>query len=158
VGRHLPQVIARRPKQPYRAPDHQGFFGQGTPEYADERLSPAAVAAAGDFDPASVEKLVRKCRSGTPGTRDNMALVGILSTQLLDQPFFRAGSAVRPRLLSAPPLPGPNEVLSDAHRQCSPSTGSSVHQRQFLVRQAVGIDRRLRLPPGGGSDRLDGGP
>src|SRR5262249_19177868 len=62
VGRHLPSVIARRPKQPYRAPDRQGFFGQGTPEYAEERLSPAAIAAAGYFDPASVEKLVKKCR------------------------------------------------------------------------------------------------
>jgi asparagine synthase (glutamine-hydrolysing) len=94
VGRHLPPVIADRPKQPYRAPDGQSFFGPGAPAYVEELLSPAALARAGYFDARPVQKLVQKCRAGGPlGVRDNMALVGILSVQLLDHLFVRGGAA-----------------------------------------------------------------
>ena len=86
----LPAAIAWRPKQPYRAPDSQCFFDGDSPDYAQDLLSPAAIARTGYFDPHSVEKLVRKCRAaGAGGFRDNMALVGILSVQLLDHFFIR---------------------------------------------------------------------
>jgi hypothetical protein len=55
------------------------------------------VETAGYFDPCSVEKLLLKCRKGEPmGFRDNMALVGILSVQLLDQCFVRGTKAAYP--------------------------------------------------------------
>jgi asparagine synthase (glutamine-hydrolysing) len=88
----LPASIATRTKQPYRAPDAQSFFGEGRPEYIAEQLSPRAIAAGGLFDAAAVERLVRKCASGNPaGTRENMALIGVLSTQLWRKAF--AGGA-----------------------------------------------------------------
>jgi asparagine synthase (glutamine-hydrolysing) len=87
----LPETITQRPKQPYRAPDATSFFG--TPEaplqfdYVEETLSRRNIAAAGIFNADAVELLVNKARQGkATGVKDNMALVGILSTQLvLDQ-------------------------------------------------------------------------
>jgi asparagine synthase (glutamine-hydrolysing) len=90
VGDYLPTAIARRPKQPYRSPDSQSFFGGRTPEYVEELLAPSAISRTGFFDPRGVEKLVQKCRTReSVGFRDNMALVGILSVQLLDHLFVR---------------------------------------------------------------------
>ncbi|MFI5387341.1 MAG: asparagine synthase (glutamine-hydrolyzing) [Fimbriimonadales bacterium] len=93
----LPPAIAWRPKQPYRAPDSQCFFDGDSPDYVQDLLSPAAIARTGYFDPRSVEKLVRKCRAaGAVGFRDNMALVGILSVQLLDHSFIQEVMAGSP--------------------------------------------------------------
>ena len=84
----LPQTISNRPKQPYRAPDSQSFVGPDAPDYVDDRLSRQSVEAAGYFDPGAAEKLLAKCRKRpTMGTRDNMALVGIVSTQLWHSTF-----------------------------------------------------------------------
>ena len=91
--RHLvPDSIRQRSKQPYRAPDAQSFFdfesGMARFEYVEEMLSPEAVASAGLFDPAAVTKLVGKARTGAAiGAKDNMALVGILSAQLVVEQF-----------------------------------------------------------------------
>ncbi len=80
----LPPSIVRRPKQPYRAPDANCFSGQAAGSYFDELMSPAAVKEYGIFRPESVAALLAKLRAGRfVGTKDNMALVGILSTQLL---------------------------------------------------------------------------
>ncbi len=88
LGRHLPSSIAERPKQPYRAPDSESFFGPSARGYVEEALSAGSLARAGCFSPASVEKLVAKCRAGRAiGTADNMAFVGILSTQLLHSQY-----------------------------------------------------------------------
>jgi asparagine synthase (glutamine-hydrolysing) len=80
-------AILRRPKQPYRAPDAQAFAGPGRPAYVDEMLREAAVAEAGVFDPTLVAQLWHKCRTryaeGQFSNTDNMALVAVLSTQLL---------------------------------------------------------------------------
>ncbi|MCI0408718.1 MAG: asparagine synthase C-terminal domain-containing protein, partial [Acidobacteria bacterium] len=90
LARDLPPALARRPKQPYRAPEGACFFGDASPDYVEEMLSPRALLRAGYFDARSVGKLVQKCRAGNPlGFRDNMALVGILSVQLLDHLFVR---------------------------------------------------------------------
>lgn len=82
----VPESILRRPKQPYRAPDAQSFVQDDRPEYVDEVLGPEAVEAAGIFHPEGVRRLMtkmKKLRDKTPSNADNMALVGVLSTQLL---------------------------------------------------------------------------
>ncbi|RAI44309.1 asparagine synthase (glutamine-hydrolyzing) [Rhodoplanes roseus] len=84
----LPDAIANRPKQPYRAPDSRAFLGPQRPSYVDDALSLAAVGRADLFDAGAVQKLLRKCDAGrAPGARDNAAFVGILSTQLLHGRF-----------------------------------------------------------------------
>jgi len=100
----LPPSIADRPKQPYRAPDSQSFLRSGRLDYVDEMLSPAAIAWSGCFDADAVAKLVAKCRNGAAlGFRDNMALVGILSVQLMDQQFVRRAAAPAPAALKLRP-------------------------------------------------------
>jgi asparagine synthase (glutamine-hydrolysing) len=101
VGKYLPKAIAERPKQPYRAPESECFSGPDAPDYARALLSRAGLARAGLFDPAAVEKLSAKCRrsgesGATIGIGDNMALVGILSTQLLDRQFIGGVPAPAP--------------------------------------------------------------
>jgi asparagine synthase (glutamine-hydrolysing) len=86
----LPDLIRQRPKRPFRAPVHRSFFNRATPDYVRELLSVPALKAAGFFKPAPVEQLVNKIRSGAPvGETDDMALAGILSTQLVDHLFIR---------------------------------------------------------------------
>jgi asparagine synthase (glutamine-hydrolysing) len=91
LGRHLPSSIVERPKQPYRAPDSESFMHKGAPGYIEELLSPTAIARAGYFEPRAVRRLVEKCRNpvGPVSTGDNMAFVGILSTQLLHSTFVQ---------------------------------------------------------------------
>ncbi len=51
-------------------------------------LSPEAIEASSIFNPNGVARLVRKCRAGGRVSEgDDMALVGILSTQLLHHLF-----------------------------------------------------------------------
>jgi asparagine synthase (glutamine-hydrolysing) len=94
--RHLvPDAVTRRTKQPYRAPDAQSFFdcddGAFRHDYVAELLSPQRIADDGLFHPQAVERLVAKARAGRAvGVKDNMALVGILSTQLLVDQFQRS--------------------------------------------------------------------
>lgn len=96
AGRLLPATIANRPKQPYRAPDSQSFAGPQAPAITAEMLAPDRISALGLFEPRAVEKLVRKCSTGSfVGFRDNMAFVGILSTQILGQQFFGTGGLPR---------------------------------------------------------------
>jgi len=80
----LPEDVLQRPKQPYRAPIAASFFGPQAPEYVEECLSPTAIRQAGIFDPLNVSRLEKKGREGFPlGETDEMALMGIISTQLL---------------------------------------------------------------------------
>ena len=84
----VPERLADRPKQPYRAPDVPAFFGEHEPEYVTELLSPESIARTGMFDPKIVSGLLRRCRSGrATGFRENQALVAILSTQLWHRAF-----------------------------------------------------------------------
>jgi asparagine synthase (glutamine-hydrolysing) len=85
----IPSEIIRRPKQPYRAPDGKSFFQPGALPYVEELLSPEALFRSGIFDPPAVTALVKKFKAGRAiGVKDNMALVGILSTQLLAESFI----------------------------------------------------------------------
>ena len=88
TGHMIPSSIMRRTKQPYRAPDGKSFFGPDAPEYVQELLSETAIGDQGIFDREAVGALVRKFRSGrASSTKDNMALIGVLSTQLLLHQF-----------------------------------------------------------------------
>lgn len=83
----IPKSIQKRPKQPYRAPDGASFFS-GHTDYVDEMLSEDCVRRFGVFNPQSVTALASKFRSGrATSVKDNMALVGLLSTQLLLDQF-----------------------------------------------------------------------
>jgi len=85
----VPESIERRPKQPYRAPDGKCFVGASTVDYAEDLLSPAAIRQNGIFDENAVSALVNKFKSGRASSiKDNMAIVGVLSTQLVIQQFI----------------------------------------------------------------------
>jgi len=109
----LPADICDRPKQPFRAPIHRSFFNSGRLEYVRELLSPGAIASAGLFNPAAVSRLTAKLDSGTPlGETDDMALAGILSSQLVVEQFitrFAMPSPVGPgddiKVVSIDPTP-----------------------------------------------------
>jgi asparagine synthase (glutamine-hydrolysing) len=72
----LPPEIWQRRKRPYRAPIQRSFFNESAPEYVRELLSPEQLQA-------------KKARAGSAlGETDEMALVGIISTQLLHRHFI----------------------------------------------------------------------
>jgi asparagine synthase (glutamine-hydrolysing) len=84
----IPESILRRVKQPYRAPDSRCFFGESAPEYVNELTTAASVSAAGVFDSHAVGALVAKFNAGKANSvKDDMALVGVLSSQILAQEF-----------------------------------------------------------------------
>jgi asparagine synthase (glutamine-hydrolysing) len=90
----VPAAITRRSKQPYRAPDAKCFVtpeSKGTlPDYAEALLAPARLAEDGIFNPHAVGQLLTKVRAGRAvSIRDNMAFVGVLSTQLVVDRFIR---------------------------------------------------------------------
>jgi asparagine synthase (glutamine-hydrolysing) len=85
----VPASVRQRSKQPYRAPDGTAFFGGQRDEYVSELLSVPQVTQDGIFQPAAVAALVNKFQRGkATSARDGMALVGILSTQLLVHRFI----------------------------------------------------------------------
>jgi asparagine synthase (glutamine-hydrolysing) len=88
----VPEDVRRRPKQPYRAPDAPAFFGPGAPPYVEELLSDTAIRATGLFAPEAVAGLIRRCRAGrVVTTRENQAVVGILSAQIWHRQLIEGG-------------------------------------------------------------------
>jgi asparagine synthase (glutamine-hydrolysing) len=88
----IPDELRDRPKQPYRAPIVSCFMGKNSPDYVKELLSEKMIVEKGYFDPKRVSVLLNKCEKGQGqilSERENMALVGILSTQLLDHLFLQ---------------------------------------------------------------------
>jgi asparagine synthase (glutamine-hydrolysing) len=88
----IPAELSRRPKQPYRAPISTCFLQNGAGDYVEHLLSTSAITDAGIFDPHRVRALMEKCErqdGRLTSERENMALVGILSTQLLHEQFIR---------------------------------------------------------------------
>jgi asparagine synthase (glutamine-hydrolysing) len=91
----LPQTILDRHKQPYRAPDAAAFLSPSAPDYVNEMMGSRLLADYGYFDPDKVARLVAKLRRArAPAARENMAFVGILSTQLWHAHFI-AGQTVQ---------------------------------------------------------------
>ena len=88
----IPAELAQRPKQPYRAPISRSFLSSDSPDYVGDLLSEQSVREAGYFDPLKVTRLVQKGRNQKGillSERENMALVGILSTQLIHNQFIK---------------------------------------------------------------------
>ena len=93
----IPQSILSRHKQAYRAPIHQSFLGQNAPEYVNELLSESNLTSFGYFSPEKVNKLTTKIMSGGQVSEtENMALAGIISTQLLHHFFITDNVKVAP--------------------------------------------------------------
>jgi asparagine synthase (glutamine-hydrolysing) len=79
----IPESIRTRHKQPYRAPEGKTFFTRSD-GYITDVLAPSKLRQYGIFDPKATEALIQKFRSGRDTSlRDNMALIGVLSTTLL---------------------------------------------------------------------------
>jgi asparagine synthase (glutamine-hydrolysing) len=83
----VPDSIQSRRKQPYRSPDGKSFMtNKGS--YLEAILTPEKLRKAGVFNPHTVAALLAKFKSGRPtSTKDNMALVGVISTQMIIEMF-----------------------------------------------------------------------
>ena len=85
----IPEEITERPKQPYRAPIREAFFGNGGADYVDDVLSSDYLKRTGYFNEKKVQWLIKKYRKSEASSEtQDMAFVGILSTQLLHQQFI----------------------------------------------------------------------
>jgi len=88
----IPDQLVQRPKQPYRAPISRCFLGPDAPGFAKWLLSEQSIKDKGYFDHKKVAGLLKKYErqeGALLSERENMAVVGILSTQLLDELFLR---------------------------------------------------------------------
>jgi asparagine synthase (glutamine-hydrolysing) len=87
----LPEEVVQRKKQPYRAPDAAAFVGSDAPEWVERSMGEEAVRRAGLFQVDGVRALRKKLREADPAApfsnADNMAVVGILTAQLLHEQF-----------------------------------------------------------------------
>ena len=86
----LPAEVWRRPKRPYRAPIARSFLDADAPAYVRDLLSPQSIAESGVFKASSVSLLLQKFDRGLAVQEtDEMALAGIISSQLLIQQFIK---------------------------------------------------------------------
>jgi asparagine synthase (glutamine-hydrolysing) len=93
----LPPAIAKRPKQPYRAPI-AACFNRGNDNLGAQLLQPDALARTGYVNPAAIDKLLQKAASsGGLGERDEMAVATVTSLQLLHHHFVSDAPGVRSR-------------------------------------------------------------
>jgi asparagine synthase (glutamine-hydrolysing) len=84
----LPPSILNRPKHPYRAPIKNSLLNKNL-EYVDYYLSDDNIRKYNLFNPLMVQKLVDKlAKAGEASEFDNMALVGILTTQIFYDSFI----------------------------------------------------------------------
>ena len=91
MRKELPTEILQRVKQPYMAPDSNCFFQKNSPAYIEEILSPEAISRNGVFNSLHVEKLKDKCSRLSHAHlsfKDNMSIIGVISTQLLYDQFI----------------------------------------------------------------------
>lgn len=95
----LPASITQRTKHPYRAPIQQSFAAARS-GYMRDLLSERELKKNNYFDHAKVQALLKKVGSGTSTSEtEGMALVGLISTQLLYSQFIRGTG----RAADAPP-------------------------------------------------------
>lgn len=86
----IPSSITQRPKQAYRAPISGSLYSRKTPVELTGMLTDGSIRNTGIFNPEKVKSLLTKIeRQGTNSEVDEMALVGILSTQLLHKLFIQ---------------------------------------------------------------------
>jgi asparagine synthase (glutamine-hydrolysing) len=116
ASEYLPKQIWQRRKRPYRAPIHRSFFNETTPDYVRDLLSESSVIASGVFNPMAVRQLVAKLEQGKAvGETDDMALVGVLSTLLVQRRFVSNFTA-------APALSGRDDVKVISRRAADRAT------------------------------------
>jgi asparagine synthase (glutamine-hydrolysing) len=85
----IPDSISKRPKQAYRAPIAAAFCNQNAPEYIQDMLSEEKIKSFGIFDHLKVKTLISNSRKQNIMSEiDQMAITGILSTQLLYMMFI----------------------------------------------------------------------
>jgi len=86
AARHLPPAIARRPKQPFRAPIQEAFGGAIAGGTVPDLLATEAIARVGMFDTGRVSALSRRLREGRDlGEVQSMAVMLVLTAQLLHE-------------------------------------------------------------------------
>ncbi len=87
----LPKEIWQRRKRPYRAPIHHSFFNPEIQKmYVNELLDQKHLTETGLFSPVKVQKLLNKAsKSSQLSEIEEMALVGIISSQLLHKQFVQ---------------------------------------------------------------------
>jgi len=85
----LPKRVTGRAKHPYRAPIRQGLLDSSASERTEYMLSSKSIERVGVFDSERVKGLMHKCDQDSHFSElDNMALAGILSTQLVYDQFI----------------------------------------------------------------------
>jgi asparagine synthase (glutamine-hydrolysing) len=87
----VPEKIIKRAKQPYRAPISQAFFNDGDTIF-NNLIKEDQLKKAGIFNPKKVRYLFKKSiaqKNGSVSESENMAIVGILSTQLIHEQFIK---------------------------------------------------------------------
>ncbi|MDY6824208.1 MAG: asparagine synthase (glutamine-hydrolyzing) [Thermodesulfobacteriota bacterium] len=91
----LPASITKRAKQPYRAPIGPAFFNgepAGGNSFIQDIAGEEQLKSAGIFDTKKAANLFQKCLSrpnAAVSESENMAVVGIISTQLLYDQFVK---------------------------------------------------------------------
>lgn len=86
----IPASISNRPKQAYRAPIADSFCNDNSPEYIKDLLSEESIISFGIFNPVKVQYLLSSIkRQKLTSEIDQMAIAGILSTQLLYKMFIK---------------------------------------------------------------------
>jgi asparagine synthase (glutamine-hydrolysing) len=120
---YVPESVRRRRKQPFRAPDSAPFAAPSEEERTRALLTSQRIARAGIFQPNMVSGLLERCirnRARGVSARDDMALVGVLSTQILHERFVATPWPDEP---GGPPF----DVDVDLSRDARPT---SVRARQ----------------------------
>jgi asparagine synthase (glutamine-hydrolysing) len=106
----VPASVVRRTKQPYRAPEANTMLAHDRTGYFEHLLSPDQVRRDGILDADSVGRLLRKSRERKGvSVKDDMALLGVLSVQILIDRFI-------------------NRVSSDTHGYPYPGT-ADIYRR-----------------------------
>jgi asparagine synthase (glutamine-hydrolysing) len=87
--RWLPAEIATRRKRPYRAPIQRCFKADQTPDYVPEIFSEKSLEKSGLFSPKAAHRLYQAVQKDRElGETDEMALVGILSLEMIRRQFI----------------------------------------------------------------------
>lgn len=87
----VPERIRTRVKQPYRAPIKESFLADAPDSFVGQMLGEETIAKFGYFDAKKVSILAKRFTADSKYAANevqNMALIGILSTQLLHQQFI----------------------------------------------------------------------
>ncbi len=84
----IPQSVLKRPKQAYRAPIAQALLNDKN-GFVDDILTSSNIKSVGVFNDKSISGLISKMRKTSNVSEiDNMALMGILSTQILYKQYI----------------------------------------------------------------------